>query len=114
MIPVVPATISVSGAVIQPLSLVYMSGKSAKDYIEMVGGYARDADTDAVYVIKANGIVARGDKTKLSPGDMIVVSTKVMVEKVTDRWGQVIGGLKFVVTTLAMAYTIKLILEQVK
>ena len=114
LIPAMPATISVSGAVIQPSSLVYIKGKSVEDYIEMVGGYARDADQDAVYVVRANGMVTKGDNTRLSPGDMIVVSTKVIVEKVTDRWGQVIGALKFVVTTLAMAYTIKLIVEQVK
>jgi len=114
IIPPVPAIVSISGAVIQPSSLVYIKDTSVNDYIEMVGGFAEDADRESVYVIKANGMVVKGDKTVLSPGDMIVVSTKVMVDKVTDRWGQVIGALKFTVTTLAMAYTIKLILEQVK
>jgi len=111
MIPAMPATISVSGAVIQPSSLVYIKGKSVKSYIEMVGGYSRDADKDAVYVVKANGMVVRGDKAELSPGDVIVVSTKVMVQKITDRWGQVIGAIKFVVTTAATVITIALILD---
>jgi protein involved in polysaccharide export with SLBB domain len=113
IIPAMPATISVSGAVIQPSSLVYIKGKRVKDYIGMAGGYSRDADEDAVYVIKANGMAVREDKARLSPGDMIVVPTKVMVQKVTDRWAQVIGAVKFTVMTLATVYTIKLILGRV-
>jgi protein involved in polysaccharide export with SLBB domain len=112
-IPAMPATISVTGAVIQPLSLVYIKGKGIKDYIQMVGGYSRDADQEAVYIIKANGMVEKSKEANLSPGDIIVVPTKVMVQKVTDRWGQIIGGLKFAVTTLAMVITIKLILDRV-
>ena len=111
VVPTTPATVSVSGAVIQPSSLVYVKGKKVKDYIEMVGGYSRDADEDAIYIIKANGIVLKKGKTKLSPGDMIVVPTKVMVQKVVDRWGQTISVIKFVVTTLATVYTIRLILR---
>jgi len=66
-----------------------------------------------VYVIKAEGIIVKGEKTRLSPGDVIVVPAKVMVQKVTDRWGQVVGAIKFAVTTVATVYTIKLILERI-
>ena len=115
-IPYMIETISVTGAVIQPSSLVYIRSiktKTVKDYIEMVGGFSRDADTDAVYVIKANGMVVKGDKAELDPGDMIVVPTKIMVQKVTDRWGQVISVVKFSVTTFALLYTVKLILGKI-
>jgi len=112
-IPAISAAVSVSGAVIQPSSLVYVEGKKVKDYIKMVGGYSRDADEDAVYVIKANGMVMSGKKVNLGPGDLIIVPTKIMVEKVSDRWGQVIGAIKFTVTTLAMVYTIKLIIGEI-
>ncbi|MFC1715305.1 SLBB domain-containing protein [Candidatus Poribacteria bacterium] len=112
-IPAIPATISVSGAVIQPASLVYVKGKSVRDYIEMAGGYSRDADEESVYVIKANGLVVSKDKARLSPGDMIVVPAKVIVQKVTDRWSQVISAVKFTVTTLATVYTIRLILKEI-
>jgi hypothetical protein len=114
VIPSMPFTVSVSGAVIQPSSLVYIRGKKVKDYIKMVGGYSRDADEEAVYTVKANGMVIRGDKATLHPGDMIVVPTKVTVQKITDRWGQVIGALKFTVTTLATVYTIRLILGRIE
>jgi polysaccharide export outer membrane protein len=114
VIPSMPFTVSISGAVIQPSSLVYIKGKKVKDYIKMVGGYSRDADEEAVYTVKANGIVISGDKATLHPGDMIVVPTKVTVQKITDRWGQVIGALKFTVTTLATVYTIRLILGRIE
>jgi hypothetical protein len=113
LIPPMLETISVTGAVIQPSSLVYIRSikpKMVKDYIGMVGGYSRDADVEAVYVVKANGLVVKGDKAELSPGDMIVVPTKIMIQKITDRWGQVISAIKFTVTTLALVYTAKLIL----
>ena len=79
----------------------------------MVGGYSRDADSEDVYVVKANGMVISADKAKLSPGDIIVVPTKVMVQKVTDRWAQVMGLIKFTVTTAAMVYSIRLIVKNI-
>ena len=81
-------------------------------YIDIAGGFSRDADEDAVYVIKANGLVVSKEKARLLPGDAIVVPTRVMVHKVTDRWGQVIGAIKFTVTTLAMVYSIRLIVKE--
>ena len=95
------------------MSLVYIKGKNAQDYIEMAGGYAIDADREAVYVVKANGMVKRGNKANLTPGDVIVVPTKVMVQKVTDRWGQAMSVFRFGITTLAMVYTVRLVLEKV-
>ena len=113
MIPPMPDSISIFGAVTKPTSYVYIKGKKIKDYVEMAGGYSTDANRDAVYVIKSKGIIIKGEKTRLSPGDVIVVPAKVMVQKVTDRWGQVIGAIKFAVTTVATVYTVKLILERI-
>ena len=109
--------ISISGAVIQPSSLVYVrtiKPKRVKDYIEMVGGYSRDADREAVYVVKANGMVIKGEKATIDAGDMIIVPTKIMTQKITDRWGQVISATKFIVTTLALVVTVKLVLDAIK
>jgi protein involved in polysaccharide export with SLBB domain len=109
--------VSISGAVIQPSSLVYVrtiKPKKVKDYIEMVGGYSRDADREAVYVVKANGMVIKGNKATIDAGDMIIVPTKIMTQKITDRWGQVISATKFVVTTLALVVTVKLVLDAIK
>lgn len=111
MIPPKPDSISVTGAVFKQLAHVYVKDMKINDYIRMAGGYSIDADKESVYVVKAEGVVVKGEKTKLSPGDVIVVPTKVMVEKVADRWGQVIGVIRFVAITLATVYTIKLIFQ---
>jgi protein involved in polysaccharide export with SLBB domain len=113
MIPTMPASVSVTGAVVQPSSILYIQGKSLNEYLEMTGGYSSDADEKAVYVVKANGMVIKGNKAKIAPGDLIVVPTKVMVQKVTDRWGQIIGMLKFAVGTIATLYTVKLIIGRI-
>lgn len=110
IIPSKPAAVSVTGAVIQPSSLIYIQGKNLKEYVKMVGGYSRDADIKAVYVIKANGMVVKGEKIKLSPGDVIVVPTKVMIQKVSDRWGQFMSIIRFSIGTVATMYIIKLVI----
>jgi protein involved in polysaccharide export with SLBB domain len=111
VIPQMSATVSVTGAVIQPSSLIYSKDYNLNDYVKMTGGYSRDADEKAVYVIKANGMVIKGDKTKLAPGDIIVIPTKVMVQKVTDRLGQLLGFAKFAIGIAATAFTLRLILK---
>jgi len=113
MIPTIPALVSVTGAVVQPSSIVYIQGKGLNEYLEMTGGYSSDADEKAVYVVKANGMVIKGKKAKIAPGDLIVVPTKVMVQKVTDRWGQSVSMLKFVLGTIATLYTVKLIIGRI-
>jgi protein involved in polysaccharide export with SLBB domain len=110
VIPAMPSTITITGAIVQPSSLIYIKGKSIKYYIASAGGYAKDADIKSVYVVKANGMVAKAEDTKLSPGDIIVVPTKVIVQKVTDRWGQFFGIIRFGVGTVATLYMVKLII----
>lgn len=110
IIPPKSSTISVTGAVIQPSSLVFDKDYKIKDYISMSGGYSTDADKNAIYVVRANGLVISGQGAKIVPGDVIVVPTKVMKQKVTDRWGQVFGIIRFAVGALAMVYAIKYIL----
>jgi protein involved in polysaccharide export with SLBB domain len=110
VIPSKSFTISIAGAVMQPSSLVYNEKYKLNDYVKMSGGYSRDADIKAVYVVKANGKVVKSENEKLAPGDIIVVPTKVMVQKVTDRWGQVLGVIKFGLGAFAMLYAVKLIL----
>ena len=66
----------------------------------MAGSYARDADVESVYVLKANGLAYRNDKVKqIESGDVVVVPTRVMVEKVSDTWGQVIDLMRVALVT---------------
>ena len=111
MIPAKLNSISVTGALFKQLSHVYIKDMKINDYILMAGGYSIDADKKSVYVVRAEGVVIKGDKTQLAPGDVIVVPSKVMVEKISDRWGQTIGVIRFMVITLATVYVIKLIFK---
>jgi polysaccharide export outer membrane protein len=108
-IPLMPSTVTITGAVMQPSSHLYQKGKSAKYYIDISGGFAEDADVKSVYVVKANGMVSRAKNAKLSVGDIIVVPAKVIVQKVTDRWGQLFGIFKFTISIFAAFYTLKLV-----
>ena len=66
----------------------------------MAGSYARDAAVDSGYVLKANGLAYRNDKVKqIESGDVVVVPTSVMVEKVSDTWGQVIELMRMALVT---------------
>ena len=106
-IPRIRPTVLVTGAVIYAASYPYQKGKKLEDYVQMAGGYAKDADQKAVYVLKANGLAFRLKKVEqIDKGDVIVVPTRVMVEKISDRWGQALGILRL---TIAAATTIFLI-----
>jgi len=90
----------VTGAVLHPSSFIYQSQNKLGDYIEMAGSYAKDADLESVYVLKANGLAYRNDKVKeIQSGDIIVIPTKVMVEKVSDTWGQVVSLVRMTLIT---------------
>lgn len=111
-IPKRPVSVTVIGAVVNPITLVYRKDAKIDDYIKLTGGYANDADEDTVYVIRANGMaIHREDIDKILPGDMIVVPTRVMVEEITDRWGRLVSVIKFVAVTLSTTYLVGLILR---
>ena len=100
VIPKERQTVLVTGAVLHPSSFIYQPKNKLIDYIEMAGSYARDADVDSVYVLKANGLAYRNDKVKqIESGDVVVVPTRVMVEKVSNTWGEVISLIRVALVT---------------
>ena len=100
VIPRERQTVLVTGAVLHPSSFIYQSKNKLIDYIEMAGSYARDADVESVYVLKANGLAYRNDKVKqIESGDVVVVPTRVMVEKVSNTWGEVISLIRVALVT---------------
>lgn len=78
-IPVLQNVVSIQGMVQFPSSHVYDGDLSLKDYLSRAGGTKKQADTDRIYVIKANGSVMLpgdswfGGRKGLEPGDTIVV-----------------------------------------
>jgi protein involved in polysaccharide export with SLBB domain len=84
IVPRVPSTISVDGAVYNQNSFVYDPSRHLGGYIRLAGGANRDADKGRAYVIRASGAVIskqyssslRGngfDSLRLYPGDTAVI-----------------------------------------
>ena len=89
VVPVIPATVNVVGAVYDQNSFLYKRGQHVGQYIHAAGGGMRDADTHHEFVIRADGSVvsrqtaggtlfAAGFDNKLAyPGDTVVVPDNV-------------------------------------
>ncbi|MBB5342216.1 SLBB domain-containing protein [Tunturibacter empetritectus] len=84
IVPRVPSTVSVDGAVYNQNSFVFETQRRLGGYIRLAGGTNRDADRSRAYVIRASGSVIskqyssslRGnnfDSLHLYPGDTVVV-----------------------------------------
>jgi len=106
-IPQVRQTVVVTGGVLHPSSFIYREKFRMKDYIEMAGGFAKDADDGGVYVLKASGLAYRGKRVdQIDYGDIIVVPTQVMVERINDRWEQIFSVVRLTLVTVTTAYLI--------
>ena len=84
IVPRVPSTVSVNGAVYNQNSFVYDPTRRVGSYIRLAGGANRDADTSRAYVIRASGSVLskqyssslRGNSFEslhIYPGDTVVI-----------------------------------------
>jgi protein involved in polysaccharide export with SLBB domain len=84
IVPRIPSTISVDGAVYNQNSFLYDPHRRLGDYLRLAGGANRDADKNRAYVIRAGGDVIskqyssslRGsgfDSVRLFPGDTVVI-----------------------------------------
>ncbi len=57
IVPVVPATVNVVGAVYDQNSFLYRRGERVQDYLKVAGGTTRNADKRHEFVIRADGSV---------------------------------------------------------
>jgi protein involved in polysaccharide export with SLBB domain len=84
IVPRVPSTVSVDGAVYNQNSFVFDPSRRLGGYVRLAGGANRDADKNRAYVIRASGSVIskqyssslRGsgfDSIGLYPGDTVVI-----------------------------------------
>lgn len=87
IVPSMPASVNVVGAVYNQNSFLYSSAKRVGDYLRMAGGPNRNADRKHAFIIRADGeVVSRDgwtspwgnsfDSLRLNPGDTIVVPDK--------------------------------------
>ncbi|WP_165772003.1 SLBB domain-containing protein [Niveispirillum lacus] len=79
-IPKRPLTVTVSGEVLAPASLLFDPEKETMDYLREAGGLTRFADDDRIFVIQPNGAAQPlesgwldHDVAAVLPGSMIVV-----------------------------------------
>jgi protein involved in polysaccharide export with SLBB domain len=108
-IPAIPTTVGVFGSVFNGGSYLHGSGRKLGDFLRLAGGPTRGADSDSVFVIRANGSVisnrqretgwfGRGDQalTELGalPGDTVFVPEEMdkttFVQKLKD-WTQILS-----------------------
>ena len=63
LVPKTPNSVNVFGQVYNPSTLLQVPGKDAGYYLHKSGGPNADAETDDMYIIKANGTVASRQQT---------------------------------------------------
>jgi len=86
LVPSIPATVQVIGAVLNQNAFLYRGGR-ASNYLHMTGGLNRDADRGQIFILRANGsvigrhagqsIFSSGfEDARLYPGDSVIVPEK--------------------------------------
>jgi protein involved in polysaccharide export with SLBB domain len=87
VVPPIPASVNVVGAVFDQNSFLYETDRRAGDYLRLAGGMNRDADRKEAFVIRADGsVISRASvngpwgntfaRLHMNPGDTIVVPEK--------------------------------------
>ena len=101
-VPQQPSMVSVFGTVFNESSFVYRPEKRVSDYLAQAGGLRKEADRDAIYLIRADGsVVSRRhsgflfsslEREQPMPGDTIVVPedfTRTTWTKDLKDWTQI-------------------------
>ncbi len=102
IVPARPSTVSVVGSVFNQNAFIYRTGLRVSDYLARAGGPTKDADTDALYVVRADGSVISKRQggwlfdnlqtAQLMPGDTVVVPEKLEKFRLTKElrdWSQI-------------------------
>lgn len=104
-------TVKVTGEVLNPNSIVFLPGKSFKQYVNGAGGFTSSALKRGAYIKYANGSVEAGSKflffnnfPKVKPGAEILVPKKAEREKMTAQsWiglGTAVASLGAIIVSL--------------
>jgi len=98
LVPTTTQVVTVLGETQQNTSHLYRDGMLRDDYINLSGGFTRRADRKLIYVVRANGAVVagsrsrwfgRGNKSEIRPGDTIVVPLNTDRIRPLTFWGNV-------------------------
>jgi protein involved in polysaccharide export with SLBB domain len=98
-IPEKTSVILLHGEVMFPNAVTWRPDLSAKDYIELVGGFTQSSDKSKIIVIKQNGEAARvSGHYKIQQGEEIMV-----LPKVSTKYVEVTRGVSQILYQLAIA-----------
>lgn len=94
VVPPVPTTVGVFGAVYRPASfLINGPGKTLRDYIDQAGGTLRSADRGRAFVVRANGEVLTRSKGMFNasalPGDVVFVPVRTRTNSIWAKLREV-------------------------
>ncbi|AIE86622.1 polysaccharide export periplasmic protein [Fimbriimonas ginsengisoli Gsoil 348] len=86
IIPEMPTTVSVTGAVVRSSSIVFEEGKGLDYYLQKAAGMTNDADPKSTIIVRASGALDRYRKgVRIRAGDNILVPTKVQAIRLAER-----------------------------
>ena len=89
-IPTRPTTVQVVGAVVAPRAVLYDPRHRAQDYVDRTGGFTQDAARDRIVVIRLGGGMLPLQRVRsIEPGDIILVPTRVLAERIHNRSAEV-------------------------
>lgn len=94
VVPPIPTTVGVFGAVYRPASfLVEGRGRKLKEYLDQAGGTLRSADRARAFVVRANGKVLTRAKGMLEapalPGDVVFVPVRTRTNSIWAKLREV-------------------------
>ncbi|MBC8424938.1 SLBB domain-containing protein [bacterium] len=111
LVPPVPYTVKVTGAVGFPTSIIYEGGKSVGDYVARAGGYADMADKWKTHVVYPNGMSKQIRKVWGDP-EVMPGSTIVVPMKSPDEGPRKLETMKEIASILASVATVWLVIDR--
>ncbi len=107
IVPTKKNYINVQGRVNNPGNIVFNPNWTYMDYINQAGGFGYRADMNETFVAKSKGeiFLARDNKYKLEPGDVILVPPEKEVS-FTEVFTQIVATVSQLVTIFGVVYTI--------
>lgn len=104
-VPVIPKTVSVLGAVINPTTILFSQNRDARYYINRAGGFSAHSDHRRTVVIKANGeVMPMRSVRRLGRGDIVLVPPKPKLVR-PDKMKE-LGNIASILGNLAVTYKV--------
>ncbi len=106
VVPPIPTTVSVVGAVVNPSNIIYKDGKTVRHYIDRCGGFSANSNHRKTVVVRANGeVIPLRRVSHLKRGDIVLVPPKAGLVKRdtlkdTAQIAQILGNLAIVYKTV--------------